>query len=245
MRTLESLAVSRRGGSSLSGLPFSLTAHAAVAAAVVLLPLLWPPELPATPGGPTERVTWAMPTPPPIVRVQQPERRRPLRLAQDRSRAGGGGWVTVAPTFVPDGLPEAGDDPGQLPGRMQLGGSDCADCGSGDPSLPPGAGLPVGDSGPSTVVVSGRDVTPPRKLRNVSPVYPDLAQRSGVQAQVVIECTIDPQGRIAQARVLSGHPLFDAPALEAVRQWVYTPTLVGGVPVSVLLTVTVTFHFQR
>ncbi len=126
---------------------------------------------------------------------------------------------------------------------MQLGGDDCPDCGPGDPSLPPGAGLPIGDPGPPTVLVSGRDVTPPRKLRHVPPAYPDLAQRAGVQGQVVIECTIDPQGRIAQARVLSGHPLFDAPALEAVRQWVYTPTLVGGVPVSVLLTVTVTFHF--
>ena len=245
MRTLESLAVSRRGARSLSGLPCSLTLHAAAAAAVVLLPLLSPPELPAAPDPLPKGTFWTPPTPPPVVRVAQPGRRRPLRLAQDRGRAGGGGRANVAPTFIPVGLPQAGDDPGELPGRMQLGGDDCPDCGPGDPSLPPGPGLPVGDPGPPTVVVSGRDVTPPRKLRNVPPVYPDLAQRSGVEGQVVIACTIDPQGRIAQARVLSGHPLFDAPALEAVRQWVYTPTLVGGVPVSVLMTVTVTFHFKR
>lgn len=245
MRTLESLAVSRRGTSSLAGWPFSLAVHATAAAAVVLLPVLSPLDLPAAPGTLTDRVIWTMPAPPPVVGVTPVQHRRPVRVARSQGRRAGGGRVTVAPTFIPVGLPQAGDDPGELPGRMQLGGDDCADCGPGDPTLPPGAGLPVGDPGPPTVLVSGRDVTPPRKLRHVSPVYPDLAQRAGVQGLVVIECTIDPQGRIAQARVLSGHPLFDAPALEAVRQWVYTPTLVGGVPVSVLLNVTVAFHFGR
>jgi protein TonB len=84
-------------------------------------------------------------------------------------------------------------------------------------------------------------VAPPVKVRNVEPVYPELARRAGVQGVVIIECTIDPKGRIANARVLRGHPLLDAAALDAVQKWVYTPSLLRGVPVSVIMTVTVTF----
>ena len=47
------------------------------------------------------------------------------------------------------------------------------------------------------------------------------------------------------ATVLRGMPLLDAAALEAVRQWVYTPTLLNGVPTPVIMTVTVTFRLER
>jgi len=43
---------------------------------------------------------------------------------------------------------------------------------------------------------------------------------------------------------VSGHPLLDQAALEAVNQWVYAPTRLNGVPVAVLLTVTVKFHLR-
>jgi protein TonB len=46
---------------------------------------------------------------------------------------------------------------------------------------------------------------------------------------------------VARTTVLASHPLFDEAAIEAVRQWRYTPTLLGGQPVEVLLVVTVRF----
>jgi protein TonB len=85
----------------------------------------------------------------------------------------------------------------------------------------------------------------PAKLRHVNPVYPDLAQRAGVEGRVQIECVIDPSGRVADLRVVKGHPLLDRAAVEAVRQWVYSPTLLNRVPVSVILTVTVDFRIRR
>jgi len=59
---------------------------------------------------------------------------------------------------------------------------------------------------------------------------------------VVLECVIDPRGRVVDVQMLKGLPLLDDAAIEAVRQWVYTPTLINGVPTSVIMTVRVTFR---
>lgn len=52
------------------------------------------------------------------------------------------------------------------------------------------------------------------------------------------------RGRVVDATVLQGHPVFNEAALEAVRQWAYTPTLRDGVPIPILLTVTVHFRLM-
>lgn len=56
---------------------------------------------------------------------------------------------------------------------------------------------------------------------------------------------IGSDGRVAQAEVLRSLPLLDAAALNAVRQWLYRPTLLNGAPVAVIMTVTVQFTVQR
>ena len=58
------------------------------------------------------------------------------------------------------------------------------------------------------------------------------------------EAVISPTGDVAQARVIRSKPLLDEAALAAVKQWRYTPTLLGGVPTPVILTVTVTFSLK-
>jgi protein TonB len=65
-----------------------------------------------------------------------------------------------------------------------------------------------------------------------------------VEGRVLIECVIDTGGRVAEARVVSGTPLLDQAALDAVRQWRYRPTLLDGVPVAVQMTVTVHFRLR-
>jgi protein TonB len=62
---------------------------------------------------------------------------------------------------------------------------------------------------------------------------------------VIIEATIAADGHVMNARILRSLPLLDQAALEAVRQWQYTPTLLNGVPVPVVMTVTVTFTLSR
>ena len=65
-----------------------------------------------------------------------------------------------------------------------------------------------------------------------------------MQRVVILEATISPQGKVTDIKVLRGIPLLDQAAVEAVRQWVYTPTLLNGVPVPVIMTVTVNFKLS-
>ena len=84
----------------------------------------------------------------------------------------------------------------------------------------------------------------PSKVTDVAPVYPAIAQASRVEGIVIIEATIGTTGEVEDARVLRGHPLLDAAALAAERQWRYSPTLLNGVPVPVIVTVTVRFALK-
>ncbi len=90
----------------------------------------------------------------------------------------------------------------------------------------------------------GGDIKAPVKVRNVTPVYPAIALATRVQGVVIIEATIGPTGTVQDARVLRSIPLLDAAALDAVRQWEYTPTLLNGEPIAVVMTVTVDFRLR-
>jgi protein TonB len=90
----------------------------------------------------------------------------------------------------------------------------------------------------------GGNIKAPTKIKDVRPVYPAIAQSARVQGVVIIEATIGPNGRVVDAKVLRSIPLLDAAALDAVRQWEFTPTLLNGVPVPVIMTVTVNFTLQ-
>ena len=88
----------------------------------------------------------------------------------------------------------------------------------------------------------GGAVKEPRPLRMTPPVYPALATKARVSGVVVLEATLTEQGTVEQIRVVSGHPLLVDAAIEAVKQWQYEPTLLNGVPVSVILTAKVRFE---
>jgi protein TonB len=81
-------------------------------------------------------------------------------------------------------------------------------------------------------------------VRHVAPVYPPLAVAARVQGSVRLECVIGEDGRVSEVAVVQGHPLLDAAAVEAVRQWRYRPTLLNGVRVSLVLTVVVDFRLR-
>jgi TonB family protein len=87
----------------------------------------------------------------------------------------------------------------------------------------------------------GGNVVVPTKTKNVAPEYPALAQSAGVQGVVILEAIIGTDGHVKDARVLRSIPLLDQAAIDAVKQWEFTPTMLNGAPVPVIMTVTVQF----
>ena len=85
----------------------------------------------------------------------------------------------------------------------------------------------------------------PEKIVNVAPTYPALARVSRVQGMVIIEAIIDSRGNVESARVLRSIALLDQAALDAVHQWKFTPTLLNGIAVPIIMTVTVNFTLSE
>ena len=90
----------------------------------------------------------------------------------------------------------------------------------------------------------GGTIKAPVKVRHVSPAYPEDAQAAKVQGVVIMEARIERDGSVSRARVLKSIPMLDDAAVEAVRQWEFTPTLMNGAPVPIMMTVTVNFTLQ-
>jgi protein TonB len=101
------------------------------------------------------------------------------------------------------------------------------------------AGFAAGGAGQPVRV--GGSIRAPTQISKVQPVYPPEALAAKVSGVVILEALIAADGRVSDAKVLRSVPLLDQAAVDAVRQWAYTPTLLNGVPVPVIMTVTVTF----
>jgi TonB family protein len=87
----------------------------------------------------------------------------------------------------------------------------------------------------------GGSIKEPMLIKKVPPVYPPIAQSAGVTGVVIVEALIDFDGSVREARILRSVALLDQAALDAVRQWVFQPTVLNGAPVQVVMTVTVNF----
>jgi protein TonB len=114
--------------------------------------------------------------------------------------------------------------------------------GLGVPIAPPPPVQPRSEEPPRPI---GGLIRPPAKIADVVPQYPALARASRVQGVVILQATIDSRGNVESATVLRSIPLLDQAALDAVRQWKFTPTLLNGVAVPVIMTVTVNFELSR
>jgi len=90
----------------------------------------------------------------------------------------------------------------------------------------------------------GGAIKAPTKIRNVEPVYPAAAKEQGIEGVVILELLINETGAVQEVKVLRSVPLLDESAIEAVLQWVYTPTLLNGQPVKVFYNITVAFSLK-
>ncbi len=88
------------------------------------------------------------------------------------------------------------------------------------------------------------DIKPPKLIKKVEPIYPETARKAGIEGTVLLEVTTDIYGRVKNIKVLESIPELNRAAVDAVKQWVYEPTLIDGKPRGVIFTVTVTFHLK-
>lgn len=102
------------------------------------------------------------------------------------------------------------------------------------PAVPPKAIIPQAVRISSTVQSA-------KLTHRVVPDYPVIAKQAGISGVVKIEAIIARDGSIKKLKALDGHPLLIRPALEAVLQWRYRPTLLNGEPVEVFTQIEVRF----
>jgi periplasmic protein TonB len=91
----------------------------------------------------------------------------------------------------------------------------------------------------------GGNVQAARIINRVQPSYPPLARQTRISGTVRLHAIIGKDGTIQQLEVMSGHPLLQQAALDAVRQWRYQPTLLNGEPVEVDTTIDVIFSLNQ
>ena len=111
-----------------------------------------------------------------------------------------------------------------------------------------GAWAPAPSDGKAPVDIRrvGGSVESPKPISRVQPVYPELARLAGIQGVVIVEAVIDEHGDVTQVRVLKGLPMgLSTAAVDAVRQWKFSPATYDGRPVAVYFTLTVNFKLQR
>lgn len=215
-------------------LPLSIGAHALAGAAVLIIPLTAEVE-PPVPMRPAERIIHVVAAEPRPVIVRPPKGSALSRAA-------------VAPSQAPVGITKEGIAPAitgtpDPPGLGSIGVPEGFDIGAISETnvvvAPPAPPPP-----PTRPVPVGGHIREPKKIVEVAPVYPAIAIAARVEGVVILEATLDERGHVDRLRVLRSVPLLDEAALQAVRRWRYTPTLLNGTPVPVLMTVRVRFSLR-
>lgn len=211
-------------------LPLSLVSHSAIVLILIALPILAPALMPSvfTKGIDSPYIALVPPPPPPPIRRAT----EPLQPVTNSNAA-----PLVTPSQItPEPLIEAGfENNTSVPGLID-GVVDRTLMAAPPPATPPQPPAPMR---------AGDKIRIPAKTRNVDPVYPPIAQAARVQGIVIIEATINETGAVTNARILRSVPLLDQSALDAVRQWQFTPSLLNGAPVPVIMTVTVNFTLRQ
>ena len=106
------------------------------------------------------------------------------------------------------------------------------------PPPPPPAPAPK----PAGPVRIGGNVSAPALVKRVEPIYPDVALMAKVGGMVILEAVVGADGSVQSVKVLRSVKFLDDAALEAVKQWRYSPLILNGVPTPFVLTVTLNFH---
>ncbi len=218
----------------------------------VIIPLIYTDTLPKT------QLTGFLVAPPPPPPPPPPPAAAPVKVVKVAPRQFDAGRLT-APKQIPkeiamikeDDLPPVanagvvGGVPGGVPGGAPGGviGGIIGSVPSAAPPPPPVKEAPKPVT-PKSIRVGG-NVQAAKLIRQPKPTYPPLAKQARIQGTVRFNAVIGKDGQIANLTLASGHPLLVPAATEAVRQWVYQPTLLNGEPVEVVTQIDVNFTLSQ
>jgi protein TonB len=211
-------------------LPLSFLMHSALVALLIIIPLVVTDALPA----PRKLLNFMIADVPPVpVAPSAGPRRIQTDVPSSNDHA--------APVEAPIGVHRESallmtEEP--VPGRL-----DGVVDGLGTPLGTVDAPPPIREAVVEPVRLSSGFKLPAR-IKDVPPVYPEIARKARVQGVVILEAIIGVDGKVQQARVLRSVPLLDQAALNAVQSWEYTPTMLSGRPIPIIMTVTVQFRLE-
>jgi protein TonB len=217
----------------------SVTVHAIVLGALLATSLFAPGFLPA----PKTLLAWAPDRVVQPVDINLPPTRTPVSQPGAATAVGEPHQSTVAPIEPPMGIATE-------TGREEIASGTINSVAAVERGSGSVVGLGIAESAPPAPPAQRAPVRPhsgvetPRKTLDVAPKYPALARESHTQGVVILEVIIDERGNVASTRVLKSIALLDQAAIDAVRQWRFTPTRLNGEPIPIVMTVTVSFRLQ-
>jgi periplasmic protein TonB len=135
---------------------------------------------------------------------------------------------------LPPGTPTGPGADAPCPGCINIGGA--------NDRRPP---QPPFDAPAGTERLYMTHLDPAMLTHRVEPVYPTLAKQLGRSGRVELKAVIATDGTIQSLQVAGGDPLFYQSAMEAVRQWRYSPTILNGQPVEIDTYISVIYTMQR
>ena len=241
----QSLLLDHAAGKKTGALAASLTVQTLLVGVLIAIPLIYSDRLPAV----IISIPLSLPVPPPPPAPQQTQTTSssstnrnslaptkiftPTHVA-DLSQIPDVAFVEAPPTFTTgseSGVPGGAGVPAAMPQLFR------------EPVQPKPrvADPPPAPAQPQRV---GGDVQAAKLVKKVIPAYPPLARQARVSGTVQLIGVIAKDGTIQQLQVVSGHPLLVKSALDAVRQWIYRPTLLNGQAVEVIAPIDVIFTLQ-
>jgi protein TonB len=91
----------------------------------------------------------------------------------------------------------------------------------------------------------GGNIEAPALIKRVEPVYPDIAMVANVTGIVILEATVSADGIVEAVKVLRSVKFLDQAAVDAVKQWRYSPLMLNGVRTPFVLSVTLSFSIKQ
>jgi TonB family protein len=238
-----------------ASLVVSLLVHTTVIAMLVIVPLF------IMGGLPQEKMLTLLFTPrklslpeipsPPVSSISASSGRQGRKTSGFKTEIPAEAWV--APLKIPDVLPPPTDElpvftgtgipTGYGEGRTGYFRGIDGDINGLLPDTVVGI-LPVPKPPKKTIPIRIGVLEPSRLIYKVDPVYPELAKRIHLSGDVHLEAFIDEEGNVKEIKILDGNRLLCDAAVEAVRQWKYTPTVHNGEPIPILASIRISFRIR-